>query len=132
MRRGRWLLLALLTFVHAVPASAGTRMFVDAADDGARSLDVVRTKSAMSIARRAQIGRRPDDRPLVPGRRADGDDGIVLRNATAAAQQLDGVRLVVSVYPRDARSAPRTSRARGELAEFAASSRGGSRRSPTS
>ena len=44
----------------------------------------------------------------------------MLRNASAAAQ-LDGVRLVVSIYPRDWRSAPLTSRARGQFASYAAS-----------
>jgi len=122
MRRGRWLLLALsLTFVHAAPASAGTRMFVGAADDGARSLDAVRTKRNVDRAARAGLGVVRMTVLWSPGQdRVGGDDASVLRNATAAAQ-LDGVRLVVSVYPRDARSAPRTSRARGELAEFAAS-----------
>src|SRR5262249_3400805 len=56
-----------------------------------------------------------------PGERTvGGDDRVVLRNASAAAQ-LDGVRLMLSIYPRDWRTTPLTSRARGEFAEYAAS-----------
>jgi hypothetical protein len=56
-----------------------------------------------------------------PGeQRIGGDDEIVLRNASAAAQ-LDGVRLIVSIYPRDWRSVPLSSGQRGQFASYAAS-----------
>ena len=58
-----------------------------------------------------------------PGeQRVGGDDEVVLRNAPAAAQ-LDGVRLIVSIYPRDWRSTP------AHVAARAASSRRMRRRS---
>jgi hypothetical protein len=52
--------------------------------------------------------------------RIDATDEAILRNASAAAQ-LDGVRLIVSIYPQDWRSAPLTSGDRGAFASFAAS-----------
>ena len=56
-----------------------------------------------------------------PGeQRVGGDDEVVHRNASTAAQ-LDGVRLMVSIYPRDWRSVPLTSRDRGEFSAYAAS-----------
>ena len=49
-----------------------------------------------------------------------GDELIALQNASTAAQ-FDGVRLIVSIYPRDRRTTPLNARARGEFAEYAAS-----------
>src|SRR5207249_267384 len=49
-----------------------------------------------------------------------GDDETVLENAVTAAQ-LDGVRLIFSVYPADPRATPLSARARGQFASFAAS-----------
>jgi hypothetical protein len=49
-----------------------------------------------------------------------GDDEVVLRNVSAAAQ-LDGVRLMLSIYPRDSRTTPLSSQARGQFAAYAAS-----------
>ena len=43
-----------------------------------------------------------------------------MQNASTAAQ-FDGVRLIVSIYPRDRRTTPLNARARGEFAEYAAS-----------
>ena len=49
-----------------------------------------------------------------------GDELVAVQNASAAAQ-LDGVRLILSLYARDSRTTPLSSRARGEFARYAGS-----------
>ena len=105
-----------------MPARAGTGMFVGATEDNVRSLSPLdrEVEDGPGGARgpRHASGCRST---VAAGRAAvGGDDEIVLRNASAAAQ-LDGVRLIVSIYPRDWRSVPLTSRARGQFASYAAS-----------
>lgn len=113
-------LLALLLVV-ARPASAGTGMFVGAAEDGARSLDPLTAKAKMDFAALAGFGLVRMTVVWSPGEQTvGGDDRIVLQNASAAAQ-LDGIRLMLSIYPRDWRTTPLSSRARGEFAQYAAS-----------
>jgi hypothetical protein len=115
------LALLALSLAAAPTASAGNGMFVGAAEDGARSLDPLMTKAKMDSAALAGFGVVRMTVIWSPGEQTiGGDDLIVLQNATAAAQ-LDGVRLVLSIYPRDWRTTPVTSRARGEFAEYAAS-----------
>ena len=112
-------LAAALLALAAQPATAG--LFVGAADDGARSLDPLTVKAKLDLAALAGLGAVRMTFVWSPGVTAvGGDDLRVLRNAAAAAQ-LDGVRLIVSVYNGDRRTTPLSSRARGEFAEFAAS-----------
>jgi hypothetical protein len=102
-------------------ARAGTGMFVGATEDNVRSLDPVVAKAKMDMAAMAGLDTVRMSVTWSPGQaRVAGDDEIVLRNAAAAAQ-LDGVRLVISIYPRSWRSTPLSARARGEFASFAAS-----------
>jgi hypothetical protein len=116
------LALALVpSLAVAGPAAAGTGMFVGAAEDGAKSLDPVRAKAKMDLAALAGLGTVRMTVTWSPGQQTvSGDDRAVLQNASAAAQ-LDGVRLMLSIYPQDWRTTPLTSRARGQFAEFAAS-----------
>jgi hypothetical protein len=96
-------------------------MFVGATEDNVRSLDPLVAKSKMDLAALAGLDTVRMSVTWQPGeQRVGGDDEIVLRNASAAAQ-LDGVRLILSIYPRDWRSVPLTSGARGEFASYAAS-----------
>jgi hypothetical protein len=113
--------LLALSLVAAQPALGGTGMFVGAADDGARSLDPLRAKAKMDRAALAGFGVLRMTVIWSPGEQTvGGDDLIALRNASAAAQ-LDGVRLILSIYSRDSRTTPLSSRARGEFAQYAAS-----------
>jgi hypothetical protein len=96
-------------------------MFVGAAENEARSLDPLAAKSKMDLAAIAGLGTIRmttiwSPRQTVVG----GDELVALRNAATAAQ-FDGIRLILSIYPRDRRTTPLTSRARGEFAEYAAS-----------
>src|SRR5439155_2431191 len=99
----------------------GTGMFVGAADDGARSLDPLTAKVKMDKAAVAGLGVLRMTSIWSPGQETiGGDERVALQNASAAAQ-LDGVRLILSIYPRDSRTTPLSSRARGEFAQYAAS-----------
>lgn len=110
-----------LSLVAARPAFAGTEMFVGAADDGARSLDPVTAKAKMDRAAFAGFGVVRMTVIWSPGEETVGGDELVaLQNASAAAQ-LDGVRLILSIYARDSRTTPLSSRARGEFARYAGS-----------
>jgi hypothetical protein len=118
----RVVLLALLIAI-AIPgaARAGTGMFVGATEDNVRSLNPLVAKAKMDMAALAGLDTVRMSILWQPGeQRVGGDDEIVLRNASAAAQ-LDGVRLIVSIYPRDWRSVPLTSGQRGQFASYAAS-----------
>src|SRR3954454_12647632 len=115
------LALMFVASVVAAPASGGTGMFVGAASDDARSLSPAIAKSRMDLTARAGLGAVRLSVIWSPGEtRVDGDDVIVLRNATHAAE-LDGVRVILSIYARSWKTVPRTSRERGEFAQFAAS-----------
>jgi hypothetical protein len=118
----RLVLLALLVaLVTAGSARAGTGMFVGATEENVRSLSPFVAKSKMDMAAVAGLDTVRMSVLWQPGeQRIGGDDEIVLRNASAAAQ-LDGVRLIVSIYPRDWRSVPLTAGARGQFASYAAS-----------
>ena len=111
----------LVALVTVGAARAGTGMFVGATEDNVRSLSALTAKSKMDLAALAGLDTVRMSVTWQPGeQRVGGDDEIVLRNASAAAQ-LDGVRLIVSLYPRDWHSVPLTSGARGQFASYAAS-----------
>jgi hypothetical protein len=113
--------LLALSLMVARPAAAGTGMFVGAAEDGIRSLDPLTAKAKMDSVALAGLGLVRMTMTWSPGEQSvGGDDLIVLQNASAAAQ-LDGVRVVLSIYPRDGRTTPLSSHARGEFAQYAAS-----------
>jgi hypothetical protein len=115
-------LTSLIAGLFAVaPASAGTGMFVGAASDDARSLSPVIAKSRLDLTAKAGFGAVRMSVIWSPGQQQVGGDEIVaLRNATEAAEP-DGVRLIVSLYARSWKTAPRTSHQRGEFASYAAS-----------
>jgi hypothetical protein len=113
--------LVALALVGAQPALGGTGMFVGAADDGARSLDPLTAKAKMDRAALAGFGVLRMTAIWSPGEQTvGGDDLVALRNASASAQ-LDGVRLILTIYARDSQTTPLSSRARGEFAQYAAS-----------
>jgi hypothetical protein len=115
------LALLALSLVLARPALGGTSMFVGAADDGARSLDPLTAKAKMDRAALAGFGAVRMTATWSPGdQKVAGDELIALQNASAAAE-LDGVRLILSIYSRDSRTTPLSARARGEFSQYAAS-----------
>jgi hypothetical protein len=120
VRRLAFAALILAALLTCGSARAGNGMFVGATEDNVRSLDPLTAKSKMDLAALAGLDTLRMSVTWQPGeQRVGGDDEIVLRNASAAAQ-IDGVRLIVSIYPRDWRSVPLTSGQRGQFASYAA------------
>ena len=115
------LTVLLLGIFVAAPARAGTGMFVGAAEDESRKLDPLAAKSKLDLAAVAGLGTIRMTSIWSPGETVlRGDELTALQNASTAAQ-FDGVRLIVSIYPRDRRTTPLNARARGEFAQYAAS-----------
>src|SRR5215217_1928520 len=121
MKLSRLLVLAVLALLVAPAANAGTVMFVGAAEDQARSLDPVVAKTQMDLAALAGFDAVRMTSVWSPGQReVSGDELTVLQNAAAAAQ-LDGIRLILTVYHRSNRTTPLTGQARADFASYAAS-----------
>ncbi|HET7128154.1 MAG TPA: hypothetical protein VFJ93_03665 [Gaiellaceae bacterium] len=121
MRRIAVAALLVAAFMTCGSARGGTGMFVGATEDNIKSIDPLTAKSKMDLAALAGLDTVRMSITWEPGQqRVGGDDAIILRNASAAAQ-IDGIRLMISIYPRDWRSAPLTSGERGQFAAFAAS-----------
>src|SRR5215204_6278930 len=121
MKLSRLLVLAVLALLVAPAADAGTVMFVGAAEDQARSLDPVVAKTQMDLAALAGFDAVRMTSVWSPGRReVSGEELTVLQNAAAAAQ-LDGIRLILTVYHRNQRVTPLTAQARADFASYAAS-----------
>ena len=121
MKLSRLLVLAVLALLVAPAADAGTVMFVGAAEDQARSLDPVVAKTQMDLAALAGFDAVRMTSVWSPGRReVSGEELTVLQNAAAAAQ-LDGIRLILTVYHRNQRTTPLTAQARADFASYAAS-----------
>jgi hypothetical protein len=117
----RLLVSCILALAFAPSAAAGSTMFVGAAEDQARSLDPVLAKSRMDLAALAGFDAVRMTSIWEPGQReVTGDDLRALDNAATAAQ-LDGIRLIVSVYHRDHRTTPLSARARSDFASYTAS-----------
>jgi hypothetical protein len=96
-------------------------MFVGAASDDARSLTPAIAKARMDLTAEAGFGAVRMSIIWSPGEeQVDGDNLVALKNATQGAE-LDGVRLILSLYARSWKTAPRTSLERGEFAKYAAS-----------
>src|SRR5215217_9739879 len=121
MKLSRLVVLAVLALLVAPAADAGTVMFVGAAEDQARTIDPVVAKTQMDLAALAGFDAVRMTSIWSPGQReVAGDELTVLQNAAAAAQ-LDGIRMILSVYHRGSRTTPLTAQARSEFASYAAS-----------
>jgi hypothetical protein len=121
MKLSRLLVVAALALVVAAAADAGPTMFVGAAEDGARNVDPVAAKTEMDLAALAGFDAVRMTSVWSPGRReVSGDELTMLQNAAAAAQ-LDGIRLILTVYHRNQRMTPLTAQARADFASYAAS-----------
>jgi hypothetical protein len=109
--------LALLV-VQAAPASES--MLVGAAEDAAKSQSLVAAKASMDLAKLAGFNAIRLTETWSPGQSSPSADDLQALNNAAAAAQLDGIRVIVSVYPVGGRSVPLTPAARATFAEFAA------------
>jgi hypothetical protein len=119
------LVLIALLVAALVPSLAeagpGRRIMVGAAEDSAKQGDPVAADAKMSLARLAGFNTIRMTSIWWPGAtELSGDELLALRNAADAAS-LNGIRLVISVYPNGAKTTPLTATARSEFASYAAS-----------
>jgi len=121
----RLALLATLAvaFLWATPAQAaqGHPILVGAAEDGAKLGDPVAADAKMALAALAGFNTIRMTSVWWPGNKeVFGDELLGLQNAAAAAQ-MNGIRLIVGVYPNGSSIVPRTPTARAQFASYAAS-----------
>jgi hypothetical protein len=112
----------LLAVLAAAPARAapGRPILVGAAEDGAKQ-DPVAADAKMRLARLAGFNTLRMTSVWWPGnRQLAGSELEGLENAAAAAR-LNGIRLIVSVYPNGSGVTPLTSTARSQFASYTAS-----------
>lgn len=106
--------------VLAPSATAGGGLFVGAAEDSARTTDAVHAHAKMGLARLAGFDAIRMTSIWSPGQTRPSDHELrVLRTAGGAAQ-LNGIRIVLSVYHRDQRTTPLTAKARADFASYLA------------
>jgi hypothetical protein len=116
----RGLFVALVAFFAcAAPAFAGgPYMFVGAAEDNARTADPMFAQSEMREAKLVGFDTIRLTQTWVKGQRALGPtDRILLGNATVAAE-LNGIRVVLSIYPYGSSVTPSTDQDRADFAAF--------------
>jgi hypothetical protein len=118
--RSRLLIVCALALALASPAAAGDGMFVGAAEDAARSADPVHAQEKMMLARLAGFDAIRITSTWAPGRSAPTERELDILRTTAGAAQLNGIRLIVSVYHRNQRTTPRTPAARRQFASYVA------------
>jgi len=102
-------------------ATPGHSILVGAAEDGAKLGDPVAADAKMALARLAGFNTIRMTSVWWPGNKeVFGDELIGLQNAAAAAS-LNGIRLLITVYPNGSSITPRTPTARAQFASYAAS-----------
>jgi hypothetical protein len=111
----------LVLLALAAPAEAGgPRMALGVAEDVVRSPDPLVAKTRMALLRAVGFDTVRVTSTWTPGELAPGPlESRVLGNVAAAAE-LSGVRLVLSVYHPGSRTTPVTPEARAQLATYAA------------
>ena len=105
----------------ASAAMAGPKMQMGAAEDAGKHVDLMVSKAKMDLARLAGFDAVRLTAIWKPGAtELDGDHLTALQNAAAAAN-LVGIRVYLSVYHAGSRTTPLTARNRRNFATFAAS-----------
>jgi hypothetical protein len=116
----RGLVAALVAFLAcAAPALAGgPDMFIGAAEDNARTADPMFAQAEMRAAKLVGFDTIRLTQTWVKGQRALGpNDRILLGNAMVAAQ-LNGIRVVLSLYPYGSSVTPLSDQDRADFAAF--------------
>jgi hypothetical protein len=122
MRSALAFTIVLLAALAAVPAQAarGRPILVGAAEDSAKQGPLA-ADAQMSLARLAGFNTIRMTSIWWPGNReVSGPELEGLQNAAAAAG-LNGIRLIITVYPNGSSVTPRTPTARAQFASYAAS-----------
>src|SRR5687767_5290217 len=120
MKRG--LTAAIAALVLAAPAhAAGPKLWIGAAEDGAKNADPVVAKAKLTLARLAGL-----DTIRITVLWARGQTEVPQAEEAAldsleAAARLSGIRVVTSIYPFGSSQTPLTDESRTQFAGFAAS-----------
>jgi hypothetical protein len=112
---------ALAALALASPALAGRGMLVGAAEDAGKRGDLVSAKAQMDLAQLAGFDAIRETTIWTPGQTEPGPNELAQLKSSADAAQLDGIRIILSVYQWGARTTPLTPAARAEFAAFCAS-----------
>lgn len=103
------------------PKAQAHQLFVGAAEDAAKHHDPSVSKAKMTLARLAGYNAIRLTAIWAPGQtEPDGGMLLGLRNAVGAAD-LNGIRIILSVYQYGSRTTPLTPAARSEFSQYAAS-----------
>ena len=112
---------ALALLVLAAPATAGgPTMALGVAEDLVRSPDPLVAKSRMTLLRAVGFDTVRVTSTWTPGETAPGPAELRVLANVAAAAQLTGMRVVLTVYHAGSRTTPVTPEARAQLAAYAA------------
>jgi hypothetical protein len=122
MKRILVLLVVLLAFpAIACGGSTGKALVVGAAEDASRQEDPAVARTKMDLAVQAGMTAIRVSALWNPGFiQLDGRDLLSLQNSATAARKA-GIRLFVSIAPRNGKGAPRTAAARKKFAAYAVS-----------
>jgi hypothetical protein len=112
---------ALAALALASPGLAGRGMLVGAAEDAGKTGDLVTSKAKMDLARLAGMNAIRETTIWKPGQTAPGPTELALLKNSADAAQLDGIRIILSVYQWGGATTPLTPAARAQFAAFCAS-----------
>src|SRR5690242_15133285 len=112
---------ALAALALASPALAGRGMLVGAAEDAGKRGDLVSAKAQMDLAKLAGFDVIRETTIWTPGQTAPGPNELQQLKNSADAAQLDGIRIILSVYQWGAKTTPVTPEARSQFAAFCAS-----------
>ena len=106
--------LVLVPAAHAI----GPTMAFGAAEDVVRSPDLVSARGKMTVLRLAGFTAVRVTSQWLPGQSAPRESELQILRNVAAAAQLGGIKVYLSVYPPGSRSTPLTSEAREQFAAY--------------
>jgi hypothetical protein len=114
-------LLALALPANALARASSNPMLVGAAEDSSKNLDPVVSKAKMDLARLAGLNAIRLTTIWKPGQTAVGPLELTQLQNSANAANLDGIRIVLSMYQWGGATTPRTPAARLQFAMWAQS-----------
>ena len=112
------LVCALGALLLAPPSSGGRGMYIGAAEDAGKSVDLVHASAQMSLARLAGLNAIRLTAIWKPGDTAPSERELTALQNAASAANLNGIRIVLSVYHAGSKTTPLTTEDRLAFAEF--------------
>jgi hypothetical protein len=115
------LTLACAALLAGAPvAHASDDMFIGAAEDAARSISLVHAKAKMDLVQLAGFDAVRVTSNWKPGQREPTANELLALQNVAAAAELNGIRVYLSIYHPGSRTTPRRAAARSDFADYAA------------